>query len=123
MLQGYRDLKVFQMAYKLAMEVFSNTKVFPAEERYSLTSQLRRSSRSVVANIAEGYRKRQYLSMFASKMADSDAEATETRVWLDFARGCGYLAPDVHHRLAAAYDEIGRMLHVMITEPEKFAPR
>jgi four helix bundle protein len=87
MLKGHRDLKVYQLAFRLAMEVFTQSKSFPQDERYSLTSQIRRSSRSVVANIAEGFRKRQYPSMFVSKLADSDAEATETQVWLDFARG------------------------------------
>lgn len=84
--RGFRDLKVYQRAYALAMKIFEQSKTFPQEERYSLTSQIRRSSRSVAANIAEGYRKRQYPSMFVSKLADSDAEATETLVWLDFAR-------------------------------------
>ena len=78
--QGHRDLKVYQLAYKFAMEIFKCSRTFPEDERYSLTSQIRRSSRSVAANIAEGYRKRQYPNMFLSKMADCDAEATETQV-------------------------------------------
>lgn len=119
---GYRALKVYQLAYKLAMEIFNDSKAFPQDERYSLASQIRHSSRSVVANIAEGYRKRQYPSMFASKLADSDAEAAETRVWLDFARDCGYLSDDHHKQLSSGYDEIGRMLSSMIADPEKFAP-
>ncbi len=121
-LRGYRDLKVYQPAYKLAMEIFGNSRAFPNDERYSLTSQIRRSSRSVVANIAEGYRKRQYPNMFVSKLADSDAEATETQVWLDFARDCGYLSPEQHKLLTAAYEEIGKMLNGMMTDPQKFAP-
>ncbi len=76
------------------MEVFQHSKVFPRDERFSLTDQIRRSSRSVAANLAEGFRKRQYPSMFVSKLADADAEATETQVWLDFARNCGYLSQD-----------------------------
>lgn len=120
---GFRDLKVYQVAYRLAMEVFKRSRTFPEEERYSLTSQIRRSSRSVAANIAEGYRKRQYPNMFLSKMADCDAEATETQVWLDFARDCGYLSPEHHKELKARYEEIGRMLSGMIASPEKFAPR
>jgi four helix bundle protein len=91
---GYKDLRVFQLAFDVAMEIFEATKSFPKEERYSLTDQMRRSSRSVAANIAEGYRKRQYPNMFVSKLADADAEATETQVWLDFARQCGYLTAD-----------------------------
>ena len=122
MLKGHRDLKVYQLAYKLAMEVFTQSKSFPQDERYSLTSQIRRSSRSVAANIAEGFRKRQYPSMFVSKLADSDAEATETQVWLDFARDCGYLPPERHKDLTAGYDEVGRMLGSMMAIPEKFAP-
>jgi four helix bundle protein len=86
MLRGFGDLKVYGEAYQRAMRIFEKSLTFPQEDPYSLTSQIRRSSRSVAANIAEGYRKRQYPSMFASKLADSDAEATETFVWLDFAR-------------------------------------
>jgi len=122
MLKGHRDLKVYQLAFKLAMEVFTQSKSFPQDERYSLTSQIRRSSRSVAANIAEGFRKRQYPSMFVSKLADSDAEATETQVWLDFALECGYLLAERHKDLATGYDEVGRMLGSMMASPEKFAP-
>jgi four helix bundle protein len=85
-----------------------------------MTSQIRRSSRSVAANLAEGYRKRQYPNMFVSKLADCDAEATETQVWLDFARDCGYLSEERHNEMAAGYDELGRMLSPMIANPEKF---
>ncbi len=120
MLQGYRDLKVFQLAYQTAMDIFQVTTAFPKEERYSLIDQLRRSSRSVAANIAEGYRKRQYPPMFVSKLADADAEAAETQVWLDFARDCQYLAPADHTRLVGLYTEIGKMLGSMIAQPEKF---
>jgi len=105
------------------MEVFRHSRSFPVEERYSLVSQIRRSSRSVAANIAEGYRKRQYPAMFSSKLADADAEATETGVWLDFARDCGYLTQEVHRELTTAYDEVGRMPHSVMSDPEKFAPR
>lgn len=121
-LRGHRDLKVFQLAYSLAMHIFKESKTFPHEERYSLTSQIRRSSRSVAANIAEGFRKRQYPSMFVSKLADSDAEATETQVWLDFARDCTYLSTEHHDELIARYEEVGRMLSAMIEHPERFAP-
>lgn len=122
MLQGHRDLKVFQLAYKLAMEVFNETKSFPKEERYSLTDQMRRrSSRSVAANIAEGFRKRQYRAMFLSKLADADAEATETQVWLDLARDCGYLSQERHAELVRGYEEVGKMLGSMMAAPEKFA--
>ncbi len=121
-LRGHRDLKVFQLAYALAMDIFGTSKSFPQDERYSLTSQIRRSSRSVAANIAEGFRKRQYPNMFVSKLADSDAEATETQVWLDFARDCGYISAEYHNVLVARYEEIGRMLHAMMEHPGRFAP-
>ena len=120
MLGGYKDLKVFQVAYSLAMDIFALTKSFPRDERYSLTDQMRRSSRSVAANIAEGFRKRQYPSMFVSKLADADAETTETQVWLNFARDCGYLQLDQHNELSSRYEEVGKMLGSMIRNPEKF---
>jgi four helix bundle protein len=122
-LKGHRDLKVYQLAYKLAMEIFNESKSFPREERYSLTDQIRRSSRSVTANIAEGFRKRQYPKMFVSKLADSDGEATETQVWLDFARDCEYLPPARHAELVKGYEEVGKMLGTMMSMPEKFLPR
>jgi four helix bundle protein len=122
MLQGYKGLKVYQLAYQLAMQVFQESMKFPPSERYSLTDQIRRCSRSVACNIAEGYRKRQYSKMFVSKMADADSEATETLVWLDFALDCGFLSPDAHHELTMKRLEIGRMLGSMIAHPEKFAP-
>lgn len=121
-LRGHRDLKVYQSAFDLAMQIFDKSKAFPHEERYALTSQIRRSSRSVAANVAEGFRKRQYPAMFASKLADADGEATETLVWLDFARQCGYLASDHHQKLMVRYEELGKMLGAMIKHPERFAP-
>lgn len=102
-MHGQKQLKVYQTAYRLAMEIFNESKAFPKEERYSLTDQIRRSSRSIVANIAEGFRKRRYPNMFISKLADADSEATETQVWLDFALDCGYLSPKRHEELTAGY--------------------
>ncbi|MCA1606458.1 MAG: four helix bundle protein [Acidobacteria bacterium] len=122
MLRGHRDLKVFQLAYSLAIEIFHLSKRFPREELYSLTDQIRRSSRSVPANIAEGFRKRRYPNMFVSKLADSDGEATETQVWLDFSLDCGYMSKTDRDRLTAGYEEAGRMLSAMIADPHKFAP-
>ena len=122
-LRGHRDLKVFQLAYKLAMEIFNESKSFSKDERFSLTDQIRRSSRSVAANIAEGFRKRQYPKMFVSKLADSDGEVAETQVWLDFARDCGYLPEKSHDELVKGYEEVGRMLGSMMSTPEKFLPR
>lgn len=122
-MQGHRDLRVYQLAYRLAMEIFNESRLFPKDERYSLTDQIRRSSRSVAANIAESFRKRQYPSMFVSKLADADGESTETQVWLDFARDCGYLSPDRQAELTNGYVEVGKMLGRMIADPEKFLPR
>lgn len=121
-LKGHRDLKVYQLAYKLAMDIFHTSKSFPKEEKYSLTDQMRRSSRSIAANIAEGFRKRQYSKMFLSKLPDSDGEATEAQVWLDFARDCEYLLPIYHSELVKGYEEVGKMLGTMMSIPEKFAP-
>jgi len=118
---GFRDLKVYQLAYERAMEIFCESKFFPAEEKYSLTDQIRRSSRSVAGNIAEGYRKKRYPKMFVNKMADADGEATETQVWLDFARDCGYLSSERQANLTVRYEEVGRMLGGMINHPERFA--
>jgi four helix bundle protein len=122
-LKGHRDLKVYQLAYKLAMDIFNASKLFPKEEKYSLTDQIRRSSRSIAANIAEGFRKRQYPKMFVSKLADADGEATETQVWLDFARDCEYLPFERHAELLKGYEEVGKMLGTMMSMPEKFLPR
>ena len=122
MLQGHRDLKVHQLAYRLAMEIFNESKAFPREERYSLTDQIRRSSRSAAVNIAEGFRKRRYPNMFISKLADADGEATETQVWLDFACDCGYLTSERRNDLKSGYEEVGRMLGSMMAHPERFAP-
>lgn len=121
-MQGYRDLKVYQLAYKLAMGIYNESKSFPKDERFSLTDQIRRSSRSIAANIAEGYRKRQYPKMFVSKLADADGETTETQVWLDFSRDCGYISSERHDVLFKAYEEVGKMLGAMIAHPEKFMP-
>jgi len=122
MLRGHRDLKVFQLAYRLAMEIFHLSKHFPREEVYSLTNQIRRSSRSVAANLAEGFRKRRYPNMLVNKLTDCDGEATETQVWLDFALDCGYLSKENHDRLISGYEEVGRMLSGMMANPRRFAP-
>ena len=118
---GFRDLKVYQLAFRLAMEIYEDTKKFPVEERYSLTDQVRRSSRSVPSNIAEGYRKKRYPKMFVNKMADADGEATETQVWIDFANACGYMCEQRQLELRRGYEEVGRMLGGMINHPERFS--
>ncbi|MBX3290880.1 MAG: four helix bundle protein [Acidobacteria bacterium] len=122
-MSGHRNLRVYQISYELAMEIFRLTRTFPPDERYSLTDQIRRSSRSVPANIAEGYRKRQYPKMFVNKMSDADGECTETQTWLDFACDCGYISREIHSSLSDRYDSVGSMLGKMIKEPEKFMPR
>lgn len=120
MSRGFKDLKVFQLAYRLAMRFFEESKRFPVEERFALTDQSRRSSRSVTANIAEAYRKRQYPNAFVSKLADADGECAETLVWIDYSRNCGYIDDVVAAELTAGYEEVGRMLGGMISHPEKF---
>ena len=118
--QGFRGLKVYQLAFRLAMEIFHESKKFPLEERFSLTDQIRRASRSVPTNIGEGYRRKQYPKMFVSKMSDADGEATETQVWIDFAQACGYISADLQMRWREGYEEIGRMLGGMMCRPERF---
>ncbi|MEW6652724.1 MAG: four helix bundle protein [Bacteroidota bacterium] len=120
--EGFRDLVVFQLSYKLAMEIFELTKKFPKEELYSLTDQIRRSSRSVPVNIAEGFRKRQYPKMFANKLSDSDGEASETQVWLDLSKDCGYIEESLRNKLVEQYEEVGKMLGRMIQQAEDFKP-
>ncbi len=120
---SFKDLKVYQMAYDVAMEIFELSKNFPQEEKYAIVDQVRRSSRSVCANIGEGYHKRMYPKHFSMKMTDADAEASETTVWLDFARDCEYIDAEVHKRLMQTYKEIGRMLGSMAKNPEKFLPK
>lgn len=121
--RGYKELKVYQLAYKLAVDIFEISKSFPKEEIYSLTNQIRRSSRSVSVNIGEGYRKRKYPKHFSSKMADADGECTETQIWLDFSRDCKYINEITRNKLYKEYEEVGRMLGSMANNPEKFLPR
>jgi four helix bundle protein len=118
--RGFRDLKVYQLSYSLAMEIFHETKRFPAEERYSLIDQMRRSTRSIPANLAEAWKKRRYERLFISKMTDCAGEAAEVEVWLDFARDCGYFNPDRHHYFHERYEEVSKMLSSMAQQPEKF---
>ena len=123
MLRGHRNLKVFQLSYDLAMEFFHLSRAFPQVETHSLTNQIRRSSRSVAANLAEGFRKRRYPKMFVNKLTDCDGEASETQVWIDFALDCGYMSKESHDRLTAGYEEVGRMLSSMLANPGKFTLR
>ena len=119
----YKELKVYQIAFKQAMSIFIISKSFPKEEKYSLTDQMRRSSRSVCANIGEAYRKRQYKAHFVSKISDSDMENTETQVWVDFAFKCNYISKDEYELLINNTREIGKILYHMINNPEKFLPK
>lgn len=116
----YKDLIAFKKAYQLAMEMFEVTKKFPKEEKYSLTDQIRRSSRSVCANIGEAYRKRRYAAHFISKLSDAECENTETEIWLQFAIDCKYLDQDTHLSLSQKNIEIGKLVWYMINHPDKF---
>ena len=118
--RGYKDLKVYTIGYKLAMEIFEETKHFPKEERFSLTDQIRRSSRSIPANIAEAWKKRRYSKMFISKIIDVAGEAGETEVWLDMAKDADYLTVEKHKYFTSGYDEVNRMLYGMMDKSEKF---
>lgn len=120
---GFKKLKVYQLAFKLAMRIFEISKSFPKEEKYSLTDQIRRASRAVCTNIAEGYRKRIYPNHFTSKVTNADGEASETMVWLDFALACNYIEKGLHNELYDDYIEVGKMLGSMANNPEKFLPR
>ncbi len=116
MIRRHTDLEVYQRAFAVAMQLFELSKRFPPEEKYSLTDQSRRSSRSVCANLAEAWRKRRYPAAFAAKLNDSESEAAETQSWLQFAVSCNYLAPDEVRPLYAEYDEILAMLVTMISK-------
>jgi len=120
-IRSHKELVVYQMAFKSSMEIFNITKSFPKEEAFSLTSQIRRSTRSVSANLAEAFRKRRYEKAFISKLSDCEAEAAETQVWLDYSLECGYLSGDSHEMLYKEYDKIIGKLIVMINSPEKWS--
>ncbi|NQV02817.1 MAG: four helix bundle protein [Bacteroidia bacterium] len=119
-MRNFKELIVYQKAFKLAMEVYQITKSFPREEMYSLTSQIRRSTRGVCSNIAEGYRKRQYPSHFISKVSDADMENSETIVWIDFSSNCSYISQETAKKLYNEVEEIGKLLGYMIQHPEKY---
>ena len=117
----FRDLDVYKMAMEAALKIFELSKGFPLDEKYSLTDQVRRSSRSVCANIAEGWRKRRYPNAFVSKLSDTEAEAAETEVWLEFAVRCGYLDPAKAAGLEQEYEHIFGKLVTMISHPEQWS--
>ena len=122
-IRNYRELEVYRMAMDAAMEIFEVSKRFPAEEKYSLVDQVRRSSRSVCANLAEAWRKRRYPKSFVSKLSDSEAEAAETQVWLEIARRCGFLTEAEFLALDQTYEHIIGKLVRMIQFPEKWTIR
>src|SRR6266446_4865934 len=119
-IKSAKDLTVYKRAYELAMEIFHASKHFPAEERYSLTDQLRRSSRSVWSNLREAWAKRRYEAHFVSKLTDSDGENGETDTWLDLARDCGYVSKEDHAFFVEQCQEVGAMLGSMINNPSSF---
>ncbi len=122
-IRHFRELEVYRLAMEAVMEIFELTKHFPPEEKYALTDQIRRSSRAVCANLAEAWRKRRYPRAFVSKLSDSESEAAETQVWLEFSQRCGYLPSEVVERLDRAYDQIQGKIVRMLSHPERWVIR
>jgi len=116
----YNQLLAFQKRFDLAMEIFTISKRFPPEEKYSLTDQFRRSSRSVCTNIVEACRRKRYKDYFISKLSDADTENAETQVWLDFSFHCHYILKEENTRLTGMNDEVGKLIWYMINNPDKF---
>ena len=116
----YQDLLAYKKGFEVAMEIFEVSKSFPKEETYSLTDQIRRSSRSVCANIAESYRKRVYPKHFHSKLTDCDAENSETQTWLEFAYACKYINENIFNELTEKNKEVGKLINYMVLNPAKF---
>ena len=119
-IKTYRELRVYQNAIETAMEIFRITKSFPAEEKFSLVDQMRRSSRSVCTNLAEAWRKRRYRAAFIAKLSDAESEACETQVWIKFAERCDYIDKALSDKLDKMYDRIMGQLVKMIDDPEKW---
>lgn len=119
-ISSYKELRVYKAAMDAAMSIFEISKRFPVEERYSLTDQIRRASRSVCSNIGESWRKRRYRAAFISKLSDSETEAEETRVWLEISWRCGYISQSEADNLDSAYDRILAQLVTMIDRPEQW---
>ena len=115
-----KNTKAYQLAFELAMEIFEISKSFPREETYSLTDQIRRSSRSVCTNLSEAFRKRQYPAHFASKASDADMENSETQTWLQFALACKYIYQRHYDELLSQSEEVGKLLNHMISNPDKY---
>lgn len=119
----FKDLIAYKKAFELSMYIYNMTRQFPKEELYSLTSQVVRSSRSVCANIGEGYRKRRYEAHFVSKLSDADMENTETQVWLEFALACNYLKKEHYDEAMSLSAEIGKLLQYKMKNPEKYSAK
>ncbi len=119
-INGFRDLIVYRKSYSLSMEIFELSKSFPKEEKFSLTDQIRRSSRSVPVNIAESWAKRLYIKAFVNKLTDALGEEFETEVWLDMSYDNKYIDGQIHALLISKYDEIRKMLISMLNNPDKF---
>jgi len=119
-LNSAKDLDVYKKSCQLAMKVFEISKSFPAEEKFALTSQIRRSSRSVCLNLREAWAKRRYEAHFVSKLTDCDGENSETDSSLDFSKDCGYIAPEQHREVVALCQQVGKMLGSMINNPRPF---
>lgn len=117
---SYKDMIVFKKAFQLSMDIHEISKKFPKEETYSLTDQIRRSSRSVCANFAEAYRKRKYPAHFVSKLTDCDSENSETDVWIEFSFACKYITETEYKKLSWSNSEVGKMLGHMIQDPSKY---
>jgi len=120
LIKSANELEVYKRAYALAMKIFETTSSFPKEEKYALTDQIRRASRSVCSNLQEAWAKRRYEAHFISKLTDADGECNETRTWLDFSRDCDYLDSDTHKELIKEAIRIGGMLGKMIKNPSPF---
>jgi four helix bundle protein len=122
-INSYRELRVYKDAFEAAMEIFEITKTFPVDERYSLIDQIRRSSRSVCSNIGEAWRKRRYSAAFVAKLSDSETEACETQIWLEFSLACKYIDEKTYSSLYEKYEKILGQIIKMINEPEKWVIR
>jgi four helix bundle protein len=120
-IRTHRELDVYKLAFDAAMKIFELSKKFPKEETYSLTDQIRRSSRSVCANLAEAFRKRRYPKSFVSKLSDCESESAETQVWLDFSLRCKYLIETEHFELNETYENIIGKIVTMSLHPENWS--
>lgn len=119
-MSNFKNLNAYRIAYQTAMEIFEKSKTFPREEKYSLTDQIRRSSRSVCANFAEAFRKIHYPKHFVSKLSDSDMENSETAVWLDFSLSCKYISEMEHAELMEKNVQVGRLIGDILKFPQKY---